>query len=252
MDRPAIELLALDFDGVVSDSLRECLAVACATWRQLEPDSPLDTGSPEALREAFLPLMPLGNRAEDFGIALKILERGAAVETQEAYDAFRDGLPSAWLEAFHERFYRERARLAEADPEAWLDGMRPYAEVVSALPGLSQRVTLAIATAKDRRTVRTVLDHYGLGPLFPEERVLDKETGKDKSRHLTALAERTGTRFEAIAFIDDKLNHLDAVAPLGVRCGLAAWGYNGEREHALARERGFRVCRPEDLSQLLG
>jgi hypothetical protein len=47
--------------------------------------------------------------------------------------------------------------------------------------------------------------------------------------------------------VDDKLNHLEAVAPLGVRCALAAWGYNGPREHAAAAERGFLVCTLEDV-----
>ena len=38
------------------------------------------------------------------------------------------------------------------------------------------------------------------------------------------------------------MNHLEDVAPLGVRCALAAWGYNSERERARARALGFAVC----------
>ena len=45
-----------------------------------------------------------------------------------------------------------------------------------------------------------------------------------------------------MSFVDDKVNHLDAVSPLGVRCFLAGWGYNGPREHRLARERGYGIC----------
>jgi hypothetical protein len=56
-----------------------------------------------------------------------------------------------------------------------------------------------------------------------------------------------------MTFVDDKVNHLDAVAPLGVRCALSAWGYNGPREHELARARGYRVCSLADVeSQLFG
>ena len=54
-------------------------------------------------------------------------------------------------------------------------------------------------------------------------------------------------------FIDDKVNHLDAVAELGVRCGLAAWGYNGAREAQLAHSRGYLVCSLEEIeAQLFG
>ena len=248
-----MKLLALDFDGVISDSAPECFSVACATWRTLEPDSPLLSGDEGALRAGFLTLMALGNRAEDFGIALRILERGARIESQQAYDAFRAGLASGWLRGFHRQFYRERAALAAADRGAWLRQMSPYPAFVDLLRRIAGRVELAIATAKDRGTVRVLLGEYGLAGLFPEGRVLDKETGVSKAAHMEALARELGVELGAITFVDDKLNHLDAVAPLGVRCVLAAWGYNGAREHRLARERGYAVCEIAELeARILG
>jgi hypothetical protein len=42
-------------------------------------------------------------------------------------------------------------------------------------------------------------------------------------------------------FVDDKVNHLDDVAGLGVHCALAGWGYNGPREAAEAAARGYPV-----------
>jgi phosphoglycolate phosphatase-like HAD superfamily hydrolase len=237
-----VKLLALDFDGVIADSAPECFTVACATWRTLEPGSPLLAGDLAAMREGFLAIMPLGNRAEDFGVALRILETGARVESQDDYDAFRDALERDWLRGFHKRFYKERATLAQADRSAWLAQMAPYPELVAALHRMAGRVELAIVTAKDRRTVRVLLGEYGLDALFPEGRVHDKETGASKASHMEALARDLGVGFEAITFVDDKLNHLDAVAPLGVDCVLAGWGYNGPREHRLARERGYSVC----------
>ena len=120
--------------------------------------------------------------------------------------------------------------------------MGPYAEMVPALHRIAPRVELAIATAKDRRTVAVLLAEYGLEALFPEGRVLDKEIGVSKAAHMEHLARALSLPYEEITFVDDKVNHLDAVAPLGVRCVLAGWGYNGPREHALARERGYAVC----------
>jgi phosphoglycolate phosphatase-like HAD superfamily hydrolase len=242
------EALALDFDGVISDSARECLAVARATYVGLHPASPLARRGEDALREGFLALMPLGNRAEDFGVALRILDTGARVESQEGYDAFRDALDPAWLEAFHVRFYREREAWSRRDPAGWRRLMAPYAGFVAILRRAPASLVLAIATAKDRRSVRILLRDYGLDDLFPESRVLDKETGRSKVAHLRTLRERLGIPFEAITFVDDKLNHLDAVAPLGVRCVLAAWGYNGERERRGARERGHEVCTLDDFA----
>jgi hypothetical protein len=66
--------------------------------------------------------------------------------------------------------------------------------------------------------------------LSSRERVLDKETGVHKDAHLQQLHETVGVAFDEMVFVDDGVNHLDRVAGLGVRCALAAWGYNGGRE----------------------
>ena len=57
--------------------------------------------------------------------------------------------------------------------------------------------------------------------------------------------------FADLVFVDDKVNHLDSVAALGVRCALAAWGYNGPREQLLARSRGYDVLTLDDAESRL-
>ena len=49
----------------------------------------------------------------------------------------------------------------------------------------------------------------------------------------------------------DLLNHLESVAVLGVRCGLAAWGYNGERECERAAHLGHMVCTLDEVEHQL-
>lgn len=244
-----MKLLALDFDGVISDSARECFVVALRTYRALCPGS-VRREEPE-LYAGFVENMPLGNRAEDFGVVLRALEEGAALPDQAAYDAFRDALDPAWLRSFHRHFYRVRGELAEGDRAGWLALMAPYPGLLAVLRRRAGDAALAIATAKDRHSVRLLLEAWGAADLFPEDSVLDKETGVSKVAHLEHLQERLGLPFAEISFVDDKVNHLDAVAGLGVRCGLASWGYNGPREEALARERGYLVLTLEDVEAKL-
>ena len=251
---PRAALLALDFDGVVSDSAPECFWVATGSAAGRDPADP--PPSAEVIRADphfadFLEWMPLGNRAEDFGVALRGIERGIEVADQSDYDAFKADCEPAWLEDFHRHFYTWRAALARAHPEAWLGLMRAYPGIGDALGRLAARFELAIATSKDRASVRALLRAYGLEARFPEDRVLDKETGASKALHLRALRARCGVSLDAMLFVDDKVNHLDRVAPLGVRCALAAWGYNGARERDLARSRGYPVCELEDLESKL-
>jgi phosphoglycolate phosphatase-like HAD superfamily hydrolase len=196
----------------------------------------------DPLARRFRELMPLGNRAEDFGAALAVVERGLQVADQAAWDAFRAGLDPSWLEAFHRRFYAERSRLRSRDPAAWVALHRPYRPFLDLLRRRADEVELAVATAKDRESVRILNQSYGVADLLPDERVWDKEAGASKVEHLTAIARRFAVATAEVTFVDDKLNHLEAVRPLGVRGVLAAWGFNSEREVNGARAEGFAVA----------
>lgn len=248
-------LLVLDFDGVVVDSAPEAFLVALRSFASLWPESGIaqktcglddlpERGALQAspLYAPFLERMPLGNRAEDFGVVLAALEAGVGLPDQAAYEAFRSRHDEAWLRGFHRRFYREREALRSRDPEGWLALIAPFAPFLEVLRGRAGEATLAIATARDRRSVQTLLAAYGIANLVADELLLDKEAGRSKRAHLRALAARSGIAARDTRFLDDKLNHLESVAELGVGCALAAWGYNGEREQRRARQCGFQVC----------
>jgi phosphoglycolate phosphatase-like HAD superfamily hydrolase len=258
--------LVLDFDGVIADSSREAFVVALRAYAALRPDAapaaalaaleavlPAGAAAIErhALYPSFMALMPLGNRAEDFGAALEALALGRPITSQVEYDAFFRALERDWLLRFHRRFYRERAAFAARAPALWRSLQPPYREVVELLRRRRGDIAMALATAKDRASVEALLAGYGLADVFPAELVLDKETGVSKVAHLERVRRVLGVPFAELTFVDDKLSHLDAAAGLGVRCVLAGWGYNGERERALARERGYPVAELTDLEARL-
>jgi len=249
-----MRVLALDFDGVLSDSAHEVFAVAARTWLALEPagrlaprlDALMRRGTRaldhEDLLSRFLELMPLGNRAEDFGVALAAIEQERTITGQQGYDAFRAELDPDWLAAYHRRFYDERERLRREDLPAWVAMQRPYRPFLDLLRRRAAQVELAVATAKDRESVAILTAAYGIADLLPDGRVWDKEAGRSKREHMEAIASHFGVAPEEITFVDDKLNHLESVRPLGVRGVLAAWGFNGEREVSEARRERFEVA----------
>ena len=261
-----MRVLALDFDGVIADSAPEAFVVSLRTFAALRPRSPLAAEAakldgraapdPAAVRASpryapFVEAMPLGNRAEDYAVILRAFEQGTPLPDQASYDRLRGAQDEAWLERFHARFYVERDALSESDPDGWSALLPAYSRFLAVLRRRVDDAALAIATAKDSRSVGALLARYGVADLFRADLVLDKETGTSKTAHLEALHARTGVPYPEITFVDDKVNHLDRVAPLGVRCALAAWGYNGPRERELARERGHLVCRLDDVEQKL-
>lgn len=257
-----MQVLALDFDGVISDSGPEAFVVALRTYAELRPESVLavpgdlarESLLASSLYQAFVDAMPLGNRAEDFGVVLAAIAADEALANQAAYDAFKAEVVAAapaFLDDFHACFYAQRDAFAAADPRSWHALLDPYPEFVGLLRRRRHDVELAIATAKDRPAVGRLLAAYGIEALFPADRVLDKGTGTSKRAHLEALHSRTGVPFDAITFVDDKVNHLEDVANLGVRCALAAWGYNGVREQERAANLGYLVCGLDDAERLL-
>jgi len=247
----AVKVLALDFDGVICDSAGEAFRVTVETFAAMFPEYPLapSAGEDAGLFARFLEAMPLGNRAEDYAVLLAASVRAVPLPDQAAYDAFRATLAPERLRAFHKQFYRVRAAWAARDPEGWLAHMRPYAGFCDLLRRRAGNVRLAIATAKDRGSVRKLLARYGVADLFPDGFVLDKEAGEKKREHVTKLAAQLGCALAEVTFVDDKVNHLEDVAALGARCVLATWGYNGPRERRIAEARGFLVCSLDDFER---
>ncbi len=259
-----IRVLALDFDGVIADSARESYLVAASAFRRLAPDSVLLPSLPDAVPGhlhppdradpvygQFLGHMPLGNRAEDYGVVLRAIERRIPLPDQASYDRFKATLDCEWLRSFHETYYRVRRWFQQADPGGWLALPRPYPWIPESLRSLSRVVELAIATARDRESVDRILAAHGLADLFEDRLVVDKEAGVSKLAHIELLLQRTGVAPGELLFVDDKVNHLEAVEPAGTVCGLATWGYNSAREHRLARERGYLLLEPDDLVRVV-
>ena len=102
-----LRLLALDFDGVISNSAPEAFVVALRTYVAMkaktafrdpsarvsgEAAPALDVVRGHELYRPFLDLMPLGNRAEDYAVILAAVEAGRELSDQAAYDAFREGI----------------------------------------------------------------------------------------------------------------------------------------------------------------
>jgi phosphoglycolate phosphatase-like HAD superfamily hydrolase len=261
-----MHVLALDFDGVLCDSSREVFVVAVDTYAVLRADSatledlvPLRedaVGGGNAFRaheiyRRFRDLLPLGNRAEDFGVSLRAIEDGVAITDQEDYDAFYREIGREWMDDFQHRFYECRSSLREADMSTWLKLHLPFPGFSETLRGHRDQTVPAVATAKDARSVRLLLDELGFGNMFDAELILDKETGVEKTHHLRVLHERVGADFRDITFVDDKVNHLVRVAELGVRPVLAGWGFNTDRENALAHDLGFEVADLDTADEVL-
>ncbi len=262
---PKPQLVAFDFDGVISNSIYDSMMTAvntyieCVSDHRLPVDGPLNAHSVFTLEEQnpdffqrFVGLMPLGNFAQDYYVFLTILQSDEDVLaiTQEQFDGIRESLSESDRVAYNARFYEKRCAMQTSDPESWSTLLPPFSGIVESVPILSQRSQIGIATSKDIQSVTILLDKYELTSFFPKENILDKDFADSKRDHLIHFHESLDIPFESIHFIDDKVSHLIGVMDLGVQAHLSTWGFNGEREHEIARKHGLNLLRIEDLPRL--
>jgi phosphoglycolate phosphatase-like HAD superfamily hydrolase len=235
-------LLALDFDGVVCDGLREYFESAWRTYALLW-GAPGDI-VPAGLAERFYALRPVVESGWEMPLVIKALLAGVDDATiREEWSTLAPKLLDGYTAAdVGTRLDRVRDEWIAADRAGWLGRHRFYPGVVGrlrALPGRPTRVV--IITTKESRFVRELFAREGLD--FPADRIYGKESKRPKADVLRALKDDGGPGLR-VWFVEDRLKTLEAIATQrdldDVRRFLAAWGYNfaAERE---AAQRGGRI-----------
>jgi len=242
---PAPAILALDFDGVVCDTVREGCRSAWQVCRELV-GFPGERPAPEAAA-AFVRLRPALEHGWEFPVLTlaiadgipepEILAGFQSVWRRRLLDKYR--LDPAQLAA---RFDEVRDRTIAKSMDDWLADQALY-------PGMAARLNAALAggirifviTTKEGRFAHRLLEVHGVR--LPIERVWGKEAKRPKPELLRVLRQQEAVEYERIWFVEDRLKTLQAVTRepdlAGVGLFLALWGYvmPGDQGEAAATPR---------------
>ncbi|NJM46057.1 MAG: HAD family hydrolase [Alkalinema sp. RU_4_3] len=219
------DLVALDFDGVICDGLREYFQTVAMVYEEIWGKADL-----EPHRQAFYRLRPVVETGWEMPLVLRSLVLGQS-ETEILSDWPRlaaalvtsEGLEAKALGA---RVDGMRDRRMATDLDGWLAEHRFYPEMLGALGEMGDFV---IISTKEGRFIQQLLARQGIA--IGADRIYGKERGRSKP---DVLLEMRG-RFEQIWFVEDRLQTLYKVQQCAgledVRLFLADWGYNlaGER-----------------------
>ncbi len=247
-----MDILALDFDGVICDSAAEMAAAAWLGAVELWPGDFYGT-VPEERIQAFRE----GRPAIEIGYESILLHRLIALGHSRSYILSnfkalqvevmeREGLEERALVSL---FGRVRDEWVQRDMESWLKLHKFYPQVVDALN--ERGVTpLYIITTKQKRFALTLVKRATIK--INDSSVFGLENG-NKGKVLTELAGRhPGATFH---FVEDRLKTLKAVKALpGVEARLyfAVWGYNTiEEKREAAGAQGITMLELADFIKLM-
>lgn len=239
-------VLALDFDGVLCDGLKEYFLTAwkayCQLWAVPEPIPP------DGMAESFYRLRPVVETGWEMPVVIRAIARGIAEEVLLAdWPSLRDQLvtdeqlaPAALAQAVD----GIRDRWIATDIASWLAEHEFYPGVGDRLQTLLQTdLPVVIISTKEGRFIRQLLEQRGID--LTKLQIFGKEVKRPKSAILLELMEVFGP--EAVFwFVEDRLKTLQTIQQRSeleaVQLFLADWGYNTAPERqAAAADPGIQL-----------
>lgn len=215
---PQAQVLYLDFDGVLCDSLEECYrsswlaGAGVVLGDQPPPDPPFDTD----YRARFDACRPYIRSGEDYLVVHDWAARGLVPRSQAEFDASLAALGPEVMAGLKDRLYATRDALLARHLGRWLSWNPLYDGMAEVLAAQAKNEAVFILSTKKAEFIVQILAHHGVD--WPLERTL--YTGPRKK---LAIVEERGPGVPAV-LIDDQVDHLDFNHP-SCQCFLALWGY---------------------------
>ena len=242
----APDVLALDFDGVLCDGMREYFEASRRTHLRVWPNERLPE---EDVFPAFRALRPVIMSGWEMPLLLRAIARGRSeAAILRSWDAVRDELvrsearPGVDLVRVLQRTLDDvRREWIATDRDDWLGRNVPYCGLDELRRVVAEPERALVVTTKEGEFTRLILDSWNVRLAG----IQGKEAGTHKCENLRALIadfERARGRRPTFWFVEDRLETLQHVTTHpdleDVQLILAAWGYNTEAARTSAREGG--------------
>jgi hypothetical protein len=240
---PTPDILALDFDGVLCDGMREYFETSRRTYAVAWPG---EAAPDDAFLPAFRRLRPVIMSGWEMPLLLRALaehrtEAAIGLHWEQVRGALLESGPlrgTALATELGRHLDDVRRRWIAADPKDWLGRHAPYCSLQELRRVVAEAERAILVTTKEGEFARLILDDWGV-------RLADiqgKESGVHKCDNLRAIiaayAASRGRR-PRMWFVEDRLEtlqHVTTHADLDdVELFLAAWGYNTEATRETAR-----------------
>ena len=256
-----MKILALDFDGVIVDSVLESLFIGHNSYVRLYGRGKRKYFGGELFAfenweetkkqhqeeiKYYRTLRPYIRGATDYGLIQKLLEEKKVIRSQEEFDNYREKADFDF-ENYEKGFFKERERLQSIDYRAWYNLEPPYSKVIEGIKKLLEEgAKIVIATSNRRKAIARSFTPEYFGFTIEPEGILDKRYGEDKSEQMKQIVKLYNIKFEDIYFLDDQVRHLIQARPLGAKVILAGWSYATAAQKEEARKQNIPLIEKEE------
>lgn len=233
MDTPRSprRVLALDFDGVICDSIDEGLLISWYGYtgaRVAAFVEPGMAGVPAEAAERFIGCRPFTRHLGHWLVPFTV---DSVPASHAEFAARYEELPPETIESFLLVAGEYRTRVRSELPQRWLACHRVYGSLGDLVSGAY------IVTARDVESVSQILDANAM--VVERDRIYGSLV--DKIGALDEIAVREAVEPGGVTLVDDSIENCIAIAEAGYGALWATWGYTCATDAELARAHGVRA-----------
>jgi FMN phosphatase YigB (HAD superfamily) len=222
----AKNILCLDFDGVIVDSVKECLLTAYNSyWLSLNLNEKVVQNVESidvVLVNGFYKNRFFVRPAKDYWALINLLVRGV----EDIDDRiFEDEVENNFelINHFKSIFFSTRSDIMKNHENYWLSLHRLYREFLEAWNYLVTNFDIYIVTNKNKESVAALLKHFNISTAF--EYIFTMEMFNSKNDCLISISNQLKIPLGQIVFVDDSPRTVHELSNMGVNAYLAEWGY---------------------------
>ena len=216
-------VLALDFDGVICNSIDECLITSYNAFYESEINNVSDI--PDDIKSFFYTYRHYVRPAREYYLIHKAFQKKLTNFDLKIFNQLQNKYRHE-SRLFEPRFYKMRSFLKQ-DKEHWISLHRIYDHVREFF--WSYENEFFIVTTKDKDSVEILSEHFGFRKKIKD--IFSKEISTDKRRLFKNLFSKYDQYLvnNKLAFVDDNEFHLAQVQDFPLELYFAAWGYSCEQ-----------------------
>jgi len=240
-------LIAFDFDGVIWNSINECFYIGYDIFIEMAGEIARER---DFVREKFFSGRYLAKTSNDFFTLFHLIKENPHIDflsvSLEDFLLWREKLRVKG-DIFFKRFFAERIKLQEENPDFWISLQGPYPGMIEELWKIKNTFQdIVICSNKDKRSIEMLLGKYGFSC-----DIYSREYSTYKPEQIKKLCQDRNISYDKIIFIDDMTENLLDLRKIGINVTMTSWGYNSKEDQKKMAHKGIMIIKQGDLCRQL-